>query len=189
MADNKPPQRKQNFQVVIAVLGVIAVLSFLSRLPSVPAAEVKSLETQFRFAAQKLPRVPIPEGVVYPVNKTAAHMQFYFYQVGESAALGDLDGDGLPNDLCLTDVRAKTAMVQPVPGTESRYTPFALNFGNLFDQVREWPSVCRVADMNEDGLADLFIAFYGRPPLLLLRRNSGGLKPGSSLSMDSFAVS
>ena len=54
------------------------------------------------------------------MNKTATHMQYYYYQVGESAALGDLDGDGLPNDLCQTDVRAKTAMVSPVPGTGDR---------------------------------------------------------------------
>jgi hypothetical protein len=181
-------QRKQNLQVVLTVVGVVGVLAVLARLPQPSAAEAASLSTHFHFVAEKLPPVPIPQGVVYPVNKTAAHMQFYFYQVGESAALGDLDGDGLPNDLCLTDVRAKTAMVRPVPGTGTRYEPFVLNFGKLFDQVREWPSVCRIADMNEDGLEDIFVAFYGRPPLLLLRRNAADLKPHSPISMDSFTV-
>ena len=92
------------------------------------------------------------------MNKTATHMQYYYYQVGESAALGDLDGDGLPNDLCQTDVRAKTAMVSPVPGTGDRYKPFTLDFGKFVDRVTEYPSVCRIADMNEDGLADILIA-------------------------------
>jgi hypothetical protein len=64
-----------------------------------------------KFSLQTLPPNPIPAGgVTFPVNKTSAHMGFYFYQIGASAALGDLDGDGLPNDLCLTDVRAKNAM-------------------------------------------------------------------------------
>jgi hypothetical protein len=188
MPDKRIPHRKQNLQVLFAVIGVVGVLAILARLPQPSAAEAERLATQFRFAWQKLPPVPIPEGVVYPVNKTAAHMQFYFYQVGESAALGDLDGDGLPNDLCQTDVRAKTALVRPVPGTGDRYSPFALNFGNLYDKVTEWPSVCRIADMNEDGLADIFVAFYGRPPLLLLRRAASDLKPNAALSMSSFAV-
>lgn len=186
--DKKIRQRKQNLQVVLAVVGVMGVLAVLARLPQPSAAEAASLSTHFHFAWQKLPPVPIPEGVVYPVNKTAAHMQFYFYQVGESAALGDLDGDGLPNDLCLTDVRAKTAMVRPVPNTGDRYAPFALDFGKLFDRVTEYPSVCRIADMNEDGLADIFVAFYGRPPLLLLRRATPDLKPRAPLSMASFTV-
>ncbi len=190
MPDKKiPQQRKQNLQVLLAVFIVVGVLGVLSRLPGVSPAEARNLATRFRFTWEKLPPVPIPEGgVVYPVNKTAAHMQFYFYQVGESAALGDLDGDGLPNDLCLTDVRTKTAMVRPVPGTGNRYAPFALDFGKLFDRVTEYPSVCRIADMNEDGLADLFVAFYGRPPLLLLRRAPADLARNAPLSMASFSV-
>ena len=126
---------------------------------------------------------------MFPVNKTAAHMQFYFYQIGASAALGDVDGDGLPNDLCLTDPRAKSMTISPVPGTGDRYAPFVAEFGSTFDRITEYPTVCRVADMNEDGLADLFVAFYGRPPLLLLRRASGDLQPNPPLSMASFAVS
>jgi hypothetical protein len=182
------PQRRLNFQVLLAVVGVAGTLAVLARLPDPPRGEAARLAARFQFTQQHLPAIPVPAGVVYPVNKTARHMQFYFYQVGESAALGDLDGDGLPNDLCRTDVRAKSAMVSPVPGTGDRYAPFVLDFGNLFDPVTEYPSVCRIADMNEDGLADIFIAFYGRPPLLLLRQAPADLKPQAPLSMASFAV-
>src|SRR6185295_18988228 len=163
------PQRRLNFQVLLAVVGVAGTLAVLARLPDPPRGEAARLAARFQFTQQHLPAIPIPAGVVYPVNKTARHMAFYFYQVGESAALGDLDGDGLPDDLCLTDVQTKSAMVRPVPHTGERYAPFTLEFGKLLDRVTQYSSVCRIADINEDGLSDLFIAFYGRPPVLLLR--------------------
>jgi enediyne biosynthesis protein E4 len=189
MPDKKIPPRKQNLQILFAVFCIVGVLGWLSRLPGVPPGEAARLALPFRFTWQTLPPAPIPAGgVVFPVNKTAKHMQFYFYQVGASAALGDLDGDGLPNDLCLTDVRAKSMTVSPVPGTGARYAPFVVDFGKFFDRVTEYPSVCRIADMNEDGLADIFVAFYGRPPLLLLRRAPADLKPNAPLSMASFSV-
>ena len=175
---------------MVAVFIVVGALAALARLPDDTPGEVERLASKFRFEWQTLPPVPVPAGgVVFPVNKTAAHMQFYFYQVGASAALGDLDGDGLPNDLCLTDVRAKSAQVAPVPGSEGRYAPFVLDFGALVDRKTTHPSVCRIADMNEDGLADLFVAFYGRPPLLLMRRAPVGLGERAPLSAASFAVS
>lgn len=189
MPDKKFPQRKQNFQILLVVFAVVGALAWLSRLPGVPTGEAARLAPPFRFTWQTLPPPPVPAGgVVFPVNKTATHMQFYFYQVGESAALGDLDGDGLPNDLCLTDVHTKSMMISPVPGTGARYAPFVVDFGNLFDRVTEYPSVCRVADLNEDGLADLFVAFYGRPPLLLLRRAPSDLQAQAPLSMASFSA-
>jgi hypothetical protein len=175
--------------VLLTVFSVVGSLAALARLPDPPAGEAARLAAHFKFERQTLPPNPIPAaGVVFPVNKTAAHMQFYVYQIGTSAALGDLDGDGLPNDLCLTDVRSKTAVVRPVPGTGDRYAPFELDFGALVDRVTEYPTVCRIADMNEDGLADIFVAFTGRPPLLLLRRAPPDLAPRAPLSMASFAV-
>jgi enediyne biosynthesis protein E4 len=180
--------RHHNLQVLLAVVGVVGVLAGFSRLPDPPPGEAARLAARFRFAWQPLPPAPKPAGgVVFPVNRTCAHMQFYFYQIGASAALGDLDGDGLPNDLCSTDVRAKTAMVSPVPGTGERYAPFVLDFGKLVDRTTVHPTVCRIADLNEDGLADIFVAFYGRPPLLLLRRAPADLPPHAPLSLASFA--
>ncbi len=189
MADRKIPKRKQNIYVVLAVLSVIGVLAGFSKLPSPPPGEVARLASHFKFDWQYLPPAPIPQGgVVFPVNKSAKHMQLYLNLVGASAALGDLDGDGLPNDLCLTDIRAKSITVSPVPGTGNRYPQFSLDFGPLFDRVTEYPTLCRIADMNEDGLADIFVAFWGRPPVLLLRRAPDDLKPGAPLTMASFKV-
>jgi len=189
VTERKIPKRKQNIYVVLAVLGVVGILAGFSRLPSPPPGEVSRLAGHFKFDWQNLPPAPIPEGgVVFPVNKSAKQLRFYLNMVGASAALGDLDGDGLPNDLCLTDTRAKSITVGPVPGTGDRYARFSLEFGPLFDRVTEYPSLCRIADMNEDGLADIFVAFWGRPPLLLLRRAPGDLKPGAPLSMASFKV-
>lgn len=188
MSTRNEPQRRQNFTVVLTVVAVCAALAYLARLPGVPESEAARLATQFQFAWSALPAPPVPPGeVVFPVNKTATHMAFYFYQVGESAALGDLDGDGLPNDLCLTNVQTKSASVSGVPGSGDRYAAFALDFGKLFDRVTEHPSVCRIADMNEDGLSDLFLTFYGRPPLLLLR--NGNATQQDKLSMSNFTVS
>lgn len=181
--------RKQNFPVLVIIFCVVGSLAGLARLPDPPAGERGKLAARFKFTWEKLPPNPMPPGgAVFPVNKTAAHMQFYLYQIGASAALGDLDGDGLPNDLCITDVRTKTAIVRPVPGTGDRYRPFELDFGSLVDRVTEYPTVCRIVDMNEDGLADIFVAFYGRPPLLLLRRAPSDLQPHAPISMASFEV-
>jgi hypothetical protein len=174
---------------VLAVLGVVGVLAGFSKLPSTPPGEVARLAAHFKFDWQYLPPAPIPEGgVVFPVNKSAKQLGYYLNMVGGSAAFGDLDGDGLPNDLCITDIRAKSLMVGPAPGTGNRYPRFSVDFGPLFDRVTEYPSLCRIADMNEDGLADIFVAFWGRPPLLLLRRAPEDLKPGAPLSMASFKV-
>lgn len=189
MTERRTPKRKQNIYVVLAVLGVAGLLAGFSRLPSPPAGEADRLASHFKLSRQYLPPIPIPEGgVVFPANPSVKHMEFYLNQIGASAAFGDLDGDGLPNDLCMTDVRAKSIMVMPAPGTGNRYSRFSLEFGKYFDRITEYPSVCRIADMNEDGLADIFVAFWGRPPLLLLRRAPSDLKPGAPLSMDSFRV-
>jgi hypothetical protein len=187
MTNKKDPVRKPNVQVMIAVFSVVGILAALAWVPAPSPREVAGLAARFAFSTTALPPIPLPPGgVVFPINKTCTHMQFYFYQIGASAALGDVDGDGLPNDLCITDVRAKSMMIMPVPGTGDRYAPFVVDFGPFVDIVTEYPTVCRVADMNEDGLADIFVAFYGRPPLLLLRRADSGLQPHAALSMASF---
>ena len=181
-------QRHHNIYVIATVALVVGVLGWQSRLPGASRTEVTELAAKFRMKTIALPPVPPPAGgAVYPVNQTAAHMKFYFYQVGQSAALGDLDGDGLANDLCQTDVKAKSLRVSPAPTTGERFAAFSVDFGSLVDVKSTYPSVCRFADMNEDGLTDVLVAFYGRSPLMLLRKAPAtliGVAPVTQASFD-----
>lgn len=171
------------------VLASIGALAWISRAPQAPPSEIEGLARRFSLEAEAVPANPLPEGgVIHAVNKTAEYQKYYMYQVGASAALGDLDGDGLPNDLCLVDIRSKTVVLRPAPGTGARYAPFTLELGDRVNLATAMPALCRVTDLNEDGLADLFIGVYGRTPLLLLRRDPGDLAPGAPLSMASYAV-
>lgn len=182
-------QRHHNVYVIVVVGVVAGLLGWQSRLPGASGTEVAQLATPFRMKPTTLPPVPMPAGgAVYPINKTAQHMSFYFMQVGQSAALGDLDGDGLANDLCQTDVRTKSMFISPAPATGERFAPFSVDFGALVDRVTVHPSICRFADMNEDGLSDLFVTFYGRAPLMLLRKAPTTLATGQPLTQASFEI-
>ncbi len=186
---NQGAQRHHNIYVIVVVGVVVGLLGWQSRLPGASRGDVTALAAQFRMKTITLPPVPTPAGgVVFPTNKTATHMAFYFMQVGESAALGDLDNDGLANDLCQTNVRTKSMYVSPAPTTGERFQPFSVDFGSLVDRVTVHPSICRFADMNEDGLADLFVTFYGRAPLMLLRKAPATLAAGAPLTQASFEI-
>lgn len=112
---------------LVAISTVVLSLGLLARQPSASRAEVESLAGRFSFAVHPLEGLPAPAGQVeFPANPIARQMGFYLYQIGASAALGDLDGDGLANDLCLTDPRTKSATVSPIPGTRERYAPLFL---------------------------------------------------------------
>jgi hypothetical protein len=136
-----------------------------------------------------LPPVPPPAGgASFGINQTAKHMKFYFMQVGESAALGDLDGDGLGNDICQTDVQAKQVRISPAPTTGERFPAFSVDFGPLVTIKNTHPSVCRFADMNEDGLTDVLVSFYGRAPLMLLRKAPATLTAVTAVSQADFSI-
>ena len=85
---NQGAQRHHNIYVIVVVGVVVGLLGWQSRLPGATRGEVTELASQFRMKTITLPAVPMPAGgAVYPINKTAQHMSFYFMQVGESAAL------------------------------------------------------------------------------------------------------
>ena len=62
-------------------------------------------------------------------------------------------------------------MVAPVPGTGARYRPFALDPCPLpYDPRTMAPMGCLPGDFNEDGRIDLLVYYWGRTPVVFLRR-------------------
>jgi len=130
-----------------------------------------------------LPQVPgYPAKTIRSVNPHLAGISAWVSSVGASVALNDLDGDGLPNDLCYVDTRTDQVIVAPVPGTPPRYQPFVLSPSPLaYDSSTMAPMGCLPLDANEDGLMDVVVYYWGRSPLIFLQQ-----PPGGNLSAASF---
>jgi hypothetical protein len=92
--------------------------------------------------------------------------------VGASVALNDLDGDGLPNDLCVVDPRTDQVIVTPAPDeNKNRYETFELSPEPLPVNDVMAPMGCVPADLNEDGRLDLLVYMWGRTPVIHLQKS------------------
>ncbi|SDI18131.1 CRTAC1 family protein [Nonomuraea jiangxiensis] len=108
---------------------------------------------------------------VRKVNQAYEHIDAWISSVGAGIAMNDLDMDGLPNDLCITDTRTDEVVVTPTPDERSgRYRPFALPTGGLPMNAAIAPMGCLPGDYNEDGRNDLLVYYWGRTPVLYLTR-------------------
>src|SRR5205807_5471962 len=93
--------------------------------------------------------------------------------VGGAVALGDLDGNGLPDDVCYVETRTNQVIIGPL--ATQRYVPFALAppTGLVYDARTMAPMGTLLGDFNEDGLLDVLVYYWGRTPLIYLQDKSG----------------
>lgn len=167
----------------LAALAVSAGLYLLTREPQLTLGQRDQLAGQFGFAQSALPDLPGYQArAVRPVNPSLERISAWISSVGASVALNDLDGDGLPNDVCWVDTRIDQAVLAPAPGTPARYAPFALEPpATLFSRATMAPMGCMPADLNEDGAMDVVLYYWGRTPLAFLRRPGGSAALTSDL--------
>jgi hypothetical protein len=156
----------------LAALALVGALYGMARLPTLPAAERARMAARFRFTPFALPSLgDRPERGWRPVHPSLRHIAAWISSVGAAVALADLDGDGLPNDACHVDPRTDEVIVSPVPGTPPRYAPFALRPPPaMLDTATTAPMGCLPGDVDEDGRMDLLVYYWGRTPILFLRR-------------------
>lgn len=154
----------------IAGLVVVALLYAFMRQPHLSSQERQELSSRFHFTALPLPELAgFPHKTVRAVHPSLRRIDGWISTVGAAATLADLDGDGLPNDLCHIDPRDDQVTLSPVPGTGERYAPFALNLAALpYDPATTAPQGCLSGDFNEDGQMDLAVYFWGRSPMAFL---------------------
>ena len=160
----------------LVALVIIVALYTMSRLPDLSYADRAELAVPFRFARHTLPDFSGGSTrSLRPVHPSLERISAWISAVGAAVALDDLDGDGLPNDVVYVDTRIDRVIISPVPGTPSRYEPFGLDPAPLrYDPSTMAPMGCLPGDLNEDGLTDLLVYYWGRPPIAFLRRAEEG---------------
>ena len=175
------PQRLGRVATPLVALALIAFCYGMARFPSLPLAERAKLAARFRFERLALPEVANhpPYKYVRAVHPSLNRISAWVSTLGAAAAMGDLDGDGLPNDLIYIEPRTDLVTVAPVPGTGNRYAPFTLNPAPLpYDAATMAPMGIVPGDFNEDGLMGVLVYYWGRAPVIFLRKKSAGVEPG-----------
>src|SRR5262245_46330904 len=160
---------RSNARRLLAGTLVLAVFGAMRRSADrVGFAEPSDLPSRFAFTRTTLPEIPgAREARPYRhVHPYLHHIQAFVSSLGAAAALNDLDGNGLPDDLCRVETLTDRVLVSPVPGTGDRYAGFALDDSTFVDRERMVPSNCLVADFDEDGHPDILVSYAGRTPLL-----------------------
>ena len=169
------------FAAPLVAIAIIAGCYWMARYPCISAADCMKLAAHFKFEKLPLPEVPThpPYKYVRAVHPSLQRISAWISTLGAAAAMEDLDGDGLPNDLIYIDPRTDLVTVAPVPGTGNRYAPFTLNPAPLpYDPATMAPMGVVPGDFNEDGLMDILVYYWGRSPVIFLRKQSAGVEPG-----------
>ena len=155
----------------VIALVVVVVSYFVVSLPQSSAETRNEMASRYGFAEHG---VALPasdkQQSIRPVNQAYKHIDAWISSVGAAVAMNDLDGDGLPNDLCVVDPRTDQVIVTPVPDERGdRYQPFELTPDPLPVNDVMAPMGCVPADLNEDGRLDLLIYMWGRTPVIHLQ--------------------
>jgi hypothetical protein len=165
----------QHYLTRFVAIALMIVAYVFARQPVLSSAERAGLAERFQFLRQVLPDVAPewPGHAPQQIRKVHPKLQSiaaWISAVGAAAALGDLDGNGLPDDVCYVDTRKDMVIVGPVPGTGARYAPRGLNLSPLpYDPATMAPMGCLPGDFNEDGKLDLLVYYWGRTPVAFLR--------------------
>ncbi|HKQ37398.1 MAG TPA: VCBS repeat-containing protein [Verrucomicrobiae bacterium] len=176
------------YAATIVALMAIAALYLLAQPPAEPETELAKLAGHFHFEKTALSEMPgRPHKSVRQVHPSLQRISAWISSLGAAVTLADMDGDGLANDLIHVDPRTDTVTVAPMPGTGERYKLFALDAAPLpYDANTTAPMGTLAGDFNEDGLMDVLIYYWGRTPVILLRK--AGTSGGAPLSRDSFTA-
>lgn len=178
-----PRQRILIGQAII--VAIVTGLWFAARDPVAATPVRGELASRFQFKKIAIPAATGHSTENYgPVNPRLKHIATWMSSVGAAISTFDLDGDGLANDLCVTDPRSRDVRVVPAPETGDRYAPYTLLApGRGYDSAKAFPTGCKIGDFNEDGFADVLVTFFGRSPLLMVRQapQTSGASEGGAI--------
>ncbi|WP_433201954.1 CRTAC1 family protein [Dactylosporangium sp. CS-047395] len=159
------------FAVLVLIVGFYGA----ARLPEASADTRASMAKRYQFTEMPIALPPgLPMKTVREVNPAYEHIKSWISSVGAAIAVNDLDGGGVANDICLVDTRSDSVVVTPAPGSTGTYQPFVLTPAPLASGPAIAPMGCTPADLNGDGWNDLLVYYWGRTPVLFLKKPEPG---------------
>jgi len=169
-------------------LALVVTLYGFSTEPSLSDGERTKLSAGFHFTGIAIPEPQKNlQKSVRNVHPSLRRISAWISSLGAAAALADIDGDGLANDLCLVDPRTDDVVVLPVPGSGSRYQSFVLDPSPLaYEPSKMAPMGCLAGDFNEDGHMDLLVYYWGRTPVVFLQKSSEESAAHPGISREDF---
>src|SRR5688500_9261073 len=104
---NRPPGSVRRRATLLVSAAIVVGLYVMTRERALSKAESETIVNHFRFSRTLLPELADhpPYKYVRKVHPSVHHMRAYVSTLGASVALGDLDGDGLQNDVVWVDPR------------------------------------------------------------------------------------
>jgi len=161
-----------NAQAAKLITGSIMLVFYALAMPSgLTATQEARLAERFRLDLVQIDNLDNAKRwrSLRNVNPSLARTDAWISSVGASVALADVDGDRLPNDLCIVDPRDDSITIMPVPGSGARYPKFPLQASHGgYDAATIAPMGCLLGDFNEDGRTDALVYYWGRTPIVFL---------------------
>ena len=163
----------RTFSGRITAGAIAATLFAIAFLPGLAVPHIEDLDNRFVLRPSEIPAFGDISGRrVRDVHPEYRHITGWISSVGAGVALSDLDGDGLPNDMCLVDPRNDSVTLAPVAGT--RFAPIRLDAEPTRGGPPIAPMGCILADANADGVQDAIVYYWGRAPIIF--EHSGGMR-------------
>lgn len=171
---------------VKAAAAACCVAAFAFALPpAVSAAQAGAAAAPFHFTAYPLDSPDrAGERTLRPVAPVYKHISAWISSVGAAAALFAVDGGAVSHDVCLVDPRTDTVTVEPAPTTGQRYRPFTLVPAGLYQPSYEAPMGCVPADLTGSGWQDLVVYYWGRSPVIFMRKPGVAPGPGAFVARE-----
>lgn len=178
---------KYNGGKIVGIILLMAIFPFCLP-PKANKDEQAKLTGEFKFTPVAFQDFPsYKHQSVREVQPSLKRINAWISATGASINLCDLNGDGLPNEYVLVDPRTDTVSIGQVSAqsaaqasTQSAaqakapsFQPFVLEpKGFNFDPATMCPSGTICSDINEDGLNDIVVYYWGRTPVAFVQQGS-----------------
>ena len=129
-------------------------------------------ETMFKLLAPELTGVVTENRYADPSMWGTRFNEFDVGSIGTGVAIGDYDGDGLP-DIFVVSKTESCRLFRNLGGWKFEDVTARAGVGDKGDAAGVWKQGATFVDTNNNGLLDIYVCRYGAPNLLYMNQGDG----------------